>query len=224
MNKRNILAGERLKQCRKNAEKTLEQIGMLCGVHKTTVMRWEKGEIEKIGLPTIQLLASFFNVSPAWLSGFDAPMHDKTDKIKNPTVTTDTVKLPVIGNIAAGYEEIAIEDWSGETVEVPNSYLKGRKINDFIVLKVHGDSMYPEYHDGDKVVILKQNNLDRSGSVCAVLYNDEMATLKRVDVIDDKIKLTPLNHNYAPKTISGEEKEHFRIIGIPKMLIREIED
>ena len=47
MKEKNIIAGERLKQSRLKAKKTLEQIGVLCGVHKTTVMRWEKGEIEK---------------------------------------------------------------------------------------------------------------------------------------------------------------------------------
>ncbi len=224
MNDKNILAGERLKQCRKRADKTLEQIGMLCGVHKTTVMRWEKGEIEKIGLPTIQLLASFYNVSPAWLSGLDTPMHDDSERFRSPLVSSNTVMLPVIGNIAAGYEQFANEDWTGETVEVPYNYLKGHNPFDYFVFTVQGDSMFPSYQEGDRVVILKQNALERSGAICAVLYNDEMATLKRVDIIGDKIKLTPLNHNYAPKLIEGEEKEHFRIIGIPKVLIREIEE
>ena len=73
MKEKNILAGERLKHSRLKAKKTLEQIGMLCGVHKTTVMRWEKGEIERIGLPTIQMLASYYGVDAAWLSGLDVP-------------------------------------------------------------------------------------------------------------------------------------------------------
>lgn len=199
----------KIKQLREAKNISMAEAARLLNIPYTTYIGYEKGDREPNSEMLIKI-ASFYNVSVDYLIG-------------RQDFTTSNI-LPVLGNIAAGYEEIAMDDWSGETVEVPSSYLKGRKINDFIVLKAHGDSMYPEYHDGDKVVILKQNTLDRSGSVCAVLYNDEMATLKRVDLIDDKIKLTPLNHNYAPKTISGEEKEHFRIIGIPKILIREIED
>ena len=81
MKEKNMVAGERLRQCRKNAHKTLEEIGTLCGVHKTTVMRWEKGDIERIGLPTIQLLASFYGVDPAWLSGISVSMEKEPPEI-----------------------------------------------------------------------------------------------------------------------------------------------
>ncbi len=75
----NMITAERLKICRIKADQTLEQIGILAGVHKSTVMRWEKGETERIGLPTIQLLATHYNVSPAWLMGADVPMNEKTE-------------------------------------------------------------------------------------------------------------------------------------------------
>lgn len=75
----NMITAERLKICRIKADQTLEQIGILAGVHKSTVMRWEKGETERIGLPTIQLLAAHYNVSPAWLMGADVPMNEKTE-------------------------------------------------------------------------------------------------------------------------------------------------
>lgn len=108
--------------------------------------------------------------------------------------------------------------------EVPASYLKGRNKNEFIVLKVHGDSMYPEYHNGDKVVILKQSSLDRSGSIGAILYDGECATLKKVEYFDNKIKLIPLNPTYPPRTITGPDCESVHIIGSPKVLIRNIEE
>ena len=39
---------------------------------------------------------------------------------------------------------------------------------------------------------------------------------------EDWLKLVPINPEYPPKTIEGEELDHCRVIGIPKLLIREI--
>ena len=68
-------AGKRIKYCREKAGETLEQIGALVNVHKTTVMRWENGDTGKIGLPVIEVLSNHFNVSSGWLSGKDVPMN-----------------------------------------------------------------------------------------------------------------------------------------------------
>jgi transcriptional regulator with XRE-family HTH domain len=72
-NVRYNLAAARLKSCRIKAGLTQEQVGNICGVKKSTVGRWENGKIKNIGLPIIQLLAHYYNVSPAWLSGLDMP-------------------------------------------------------------------------------------------------------------------------------------------------------
>ena len=42
-------------------------------------------------------------------------------------------------------------------VEVPDTYLNGRKLEDFCAMHVRGDSMYPDFRDGDIVLVLKQN-------------------------------------------------------------------
>lgn len=48
-------------------------------------------------------------------------------------------------------------------VEVPDTYLKGRKPEDFCAMRVRGDSMYPDFCDGDIVPVLKQNTMNHSG-------------------------------------------------------------
>ncbi len=207
-----------IKILREQKKLSMAETARMLRIPYTTYINYEKGEREPNSEMLVKI-ANFFQVSVDYLIGREKE-YDKN----YPIVASDTVLLPVIGSIAAGYEQIAVEDWTGETIEIPQSYIRGYKKEDFFVLTVKGDSMFPTYQEGDKVVILKQNALEHSGSVCAVLYNDDMATLKRVDIIGAKIKLTPLNHNYAPKTITGTEKKHFRIIGIPKVLIREIEE
>ena len=145
-------------------------------------------------------------------------------KFPSPGITYDFVTFPVIGEIAAGFDHIAVESWEGETIDIPTSYLGGRKPEEFIVLAVTGDSMYPIYQDGDKVLILKQTTLNASGDVGAVIYDDEVASLKKVEFTygEDWLRLVPLNPTYKPEMIEGERLEHCRIIGIPKLLIRQI--
>ena len=78
MNK-NLIAAERLKQCRLNAKETLEHIAQITGVHKSTVLRWESGETGRIKITTISFLASHYNVNPAWLLGADVPKELESD-------------------------------------------------------------------------------------------------------------------------------------------------
>lgn len=221
--KNTIITANRLKSCRENENITLEQVGAFLGVHKSTVKRWESGETESISLSTIEKLSKYYKVSEAWLSGKDVPM--KETIFPNPQITADTITFPVIGSIAAGYEHIAVENWSGETIEIPLSYLKGKRKEDFLVLSVDGDSMYPLYQNGDKVLILKQSSLNRSGDIGAILYDDEKATLKKIEYVpgENWLKLLPINPTYQPQIIRGEELEHCRVIGIPKLLIRNID-
>ena len=86
--------------------------------------------------------------------------------------------------------------------------------------------MFPTYQDGDKVLILKQSTLNYSGQIGAVIYDDEYATLKKVEYKqgEDWLRLVPVNPLFKPIDITNEKLEHCRVIGIPKLLIREIEN
>ena len=218
------MLGDKIKYLRKKMGYTQEDLAKILrkkyGLRTDRVMisKWETG-YQAPQMHTITCLADCFSVSVDYLNGSEA-------KLKQPNTTSDTVLFPVIGEIAAGYDNIALEDWSGETVEIPFSYLKGRKREDYFVLSVKGNSMYPKYINGDKVLILKQSTLNRSGDIGAIMYDDELATLKKVEYVmgEDWLRLVPINPEYEPKTIQGENLEHCRIIGIPKLLIREIDE
>lgn len=201
------------------ASKLRERYGLK--TDRVMVSKWETG-FQTPEIYTILCMAELFGVSIDYLNGKEIPNLPKS--LLAPNITEDYVTFPVIGEIAAGYDNIAIEDWSGETVDIPTKFLKGRNKNDFFVLTVTGDSMYPLYHEGDKVLILKQNTLARSGDIGAFMDDDGCATLKKIEYIhgEDWLKLVPLNHNYGPKIIEGEKLAHCRVIGVPRLLIREI--
>lgn len=197
--------------------KSPSRVALDCGISKTSVNRWKNGSV-----PTdanLLILADYFNVPVERLAPDD-------ERLVPPAITEEFVTYPILGEVAAGYEHIAYEDWTGDTIDVPQSYLKGRKYDDYFVLRVVGDSMYPLYVDGDVVLVLRQPTMDRSGQIGVVVYEDDNATLKRVDYVmgEDWVKLTPVNPQYPPVMIEGERLEHCRVLGIPKLLIREIRE
>ena len=211
-----MFVGERIKTARIKAGMSVDELAKKIGKDRSTVYRYESRDIEELPVTIIEPIAEALGTSVSYLMGWD-------DKLNSPTVTEDIVVFPVIGEVAAGYEHIALEDWSGDTIEIPSRYLRGHEKEDFIVLRVKGDSMYPIYHDGDSVLIYKQSTINNNGDVCAVIYEDEYATLKKVEYKPGReMKLIPINPEYMPKTIEKEQLDHCHIIGIPKLLIREL--
>lgn len=197
-------------------------------LNKNDLSQYISGKVEP-GQNKLLILGLTLDVSEAWLMGYDVPMGRSVtpankDRCPTPNITEKTTTFPVIGDIAAGYDHIATEDWKGDTVEIPDSYLKGRDKSEFFVLRIKGDSMYPLYHDGDKVLVLKQATLNYSGEIGVVLYDDELGTLKKVEYKrgEDWMRLVPINPNYPPVMIEGQQLERCRILGIPKLLIREL--
>lgn len=63
--------GEKIYKLRKEKGLTLEELGNLVGVGKSTVRKWEKGMISNMKRDKISKLASALNVSPAYLMGWE---------------------------------------------------------------------------------------------------------------------------------------------------------
>ena len=71
--------GKRIRQKRLENELTLEELGNLLEVSKSTVSKWEHGEVQDIGRKKIAKMAEIFNCKASWLMGLnDAPKVDLT--------------------------------------------------------------------------------------------------------------------------------------------------
>lgn len=188
-------------------------------VSQPTISDWENNRKMPSNKSAVKL-AEFFNVSVDYILG-----RTTNRATSMPFLSSENVTFPVIGDIAAGYDSVALDNWDDDVVEIPVSFLKGRKQSDYFVLRVKGDSMYPAYVDGDRVLVLKQSTLDYNGQVAAILYDDELSTLKKVEYIPGEVmRLVPINPNVPPIKIEGERLNHCRIIGVPRLLIRDIND
>lgn len=62
---------ERLKTLRIQQNLTLEQVGSAVGVGKSTVRKWENGDIKNMGIDKVEKLAAALNTTPARLMGWE---------------------------------------------------------------------------------------------------------------------------------------------------------
>ena len=212
----------RLQESMKQSGLSYGEISSITNIPKSAVHRYISGDTPKIPLDRLEKISNAMGVSAAWVMGWE----EENKNIPAPGVTEDYTTFPVIGEVAAGYDSIALEDWEGDTVDIPNSYLRGRATNEFFVLRVKGDSMYPTYQEGDKVLVLKQSTLNYSGQVGVILYDDDYASLKKVEyrMGENWLRMVPINPTHPTKKVKGEDLEHCHILGIPRLLIREIDD
>ena len=100
-------------------------------------------------------------------------------------------------------------------VEVPDTYLKGRKPEDCCAMHVRGDSMYPDFRDGDIVLVLKQNTMNHSGEIGVISYGDDEITIKRINYVqsEDWLELVPLKPVSPAQTDRGHrpgKMPHYR--------------
>ncbi len=101
--------------------------------------------------------------------------------------------IPIVGKIAAGPPNAAIETHEGTLADIPQLHPeKGR-----MALKIKGDSMQDAgILDGDLAIIQKDVPVP-NGHIGAV-FIDGTATLKRLFYEKDKVKLQPENTAYEP--------------------------
>lgn len=195
--------GDRIKTLRLQRELTLEEVGKSVGVGKSTVRKWESGEIANMRRDKIALLAKALGVTPGFLMGWeeqDPPGPSLPSNIR----TVEKAKVPLIGSIAAGIPIFAEEDY--ENYIEADSDLRC----DFALI-VEGDSMEPTIHNGDVVFIRKQDDVD-DGQIAAVIIDDS-ATLKHVYHIPGGIQLISENTKYPPQYYTIENSDYVAVLG-----------
>ncbi len=206
----NEITARRLRECRERSGKTLEQIGRLVGVNKSTVMRWERGDTGKINMPTLQFLAEHFHVSPDWLLGMDTPIDPPLDWLQqHGTAQQRGVLLPILGAVRAGIGGIVNEEVIGHEAVDPTTLQTGEQ---YFCLRVAGDSMAPSINDGDLVVVRRQQSVE-SGQYAVVLVNSEEGLVKRIAYGPDWIELQSINPYYPPRRFEGADTAAVHILG-----------
>lgn len=204
---------ERLRKCLNDKTSiTATSLADKIGLSKQAISMYASGS-RKPKRPTIKAIAEALNVNEAWLMGYDVPMERQdTSQIliaSNIIPIPKTKKVPLLGTIACGEPILATEN-----IE---SYVDmDSDVHADFALRCQGDSMInARIMDGDIVYIRKQDIVE-NGEIAAVLmddYSESQATLKRVYISDDKIRLCAENPNYQDMIFFEEDMNKVRIIG-----------
>ena len=185
---------------------TLREIGKSFGISSTFGVKRHLDALEKKGYIRIESNAS---------RGI-AIVRDEDEMIFNVNADLNEffMKIPIIGRVAAGSPILAMENIEGSVIIDP-SFIK--KAEDAFALRVRGDSMINAgIFDGD-VVIVSPNQKGSNGDIIVALLDDEV-TVKRLELINNSVKLLPENENYQAILINKES--NFSIIGKVKGVFR----
>lgn len=69
----NIETAQKLKQLRTEKSVSQEEVAQFVGVNRSTIGRWENGDIASLKAPQLKKLADFYNVNVLWLMNLDVP-------------------------------------------------------------------------------------------------------------------------------------------------------
>lgn len=197
-----MTTGERMKQRRKELGISAETVAAQLGVSPATIYRYEKGDIEKIPVDSLNVLARILETTPAFLMGWEEePKASPADGTPLPQMKC----IPLVGRIVSGESITAEQNIEGQ-VEVPADALC-----DFALLCPDAGLSDAGIHSGDTVYICIQPEVE-NGQLAAVRAGDEVL-LRRVYLAGGTLTLMPANAAYAPQVYTGAQLDTVRIEG-----------
>lgn len=191
--------GEFIEKRRKELGITLDEIGKITGVGKSTVKKWETGLISNMGRDKIANLSKILKVSPAVF--INDSIDDYNEAVNLPVMSKPKgVKIPVLGYVRAGIPISAVE----EILDYEEISEEMSRQGKFFALKIKGDSMEPKFSEGDVVIVQQQSTVE-NGDIAVVLVNGDDATVKKFYRSDSGIKLISTNPAYDPFFFTPDE-------------------
>ena len=182
----------------------------LTGIGKSSISTYLRGSyIPK--QKNIYKMAKALNVNEAWLMGEDVDP-TRQNAYSEPSDST-LVTIHYAGPVAAHFD--ATPDDAYEQRTIPAEWIGRRRPEDFFLATVSGDSMYPQFQDGDEILCLRCSDMGISGRIGIMLLGGDEATVKRIEYKpgEDWIDLIPINPEFKPRRIEGVDLEQCRVVG-----------
>lgn len=211
---------ERLEQALTMRNIKPAELSKITGIGEGAISQYRKGSY-KASQRNLEKISSALRVSIPWLMGVsNEPLSvsdNSLNKVNNIpqgfSPMPEIIEVPLIGQIACGQPILAEENVVGRVGAIASWGA------DF-ALECKGDSMAPKILDGDIVAIKKLPMVD-NGQIAAVRVDNE-ATLKKVYLYPDRLELRPINPDYDPIVLYGEEMNCATVEGLAVGLCRGI--
>ena len=231
--------GNQIKTFRKSAGFTQDELAKRLNTTKQTISRYEKGD-RKANQDMLFELCDIFGVSiddffPSQNETLQSPPTSSIQTIYDELNPPRQVKVLNYAKRQLNEQENevseAIQLYSYDYYDHPASAGTGQYLNDVrverielpvdidadFVIPIKGDSMEPDYHDGDLVFI--QTSVDLNDGVIGVFNYNGDAYIKQLVIDKEQAYLHSLNPSYKDMPITPETD--FRIIGEVVDLYRE---
>ena len=186
---------------------TAYRVAQETGVSTSTLTSWKQGKYTPKP-DKLQKIADYLGVQITYLTG-ESEYKTQNDELAAivkssnnivASVVNKGIKIPVLGNVAAGIpiEMITdIVDWE----EIPQTMAQK---GEYFGLRIKGDSMSPRISEGDTVIVRRQDDAE-SGDVVIATVNGDSATCKRLMKYQTGISLISFNPIYKPMEFSNKE-------------------
>ena len=192
-----MTTGERIKQRRIELGLSVDEVAEKLGKNRATIYRYESNDIENFPVGTLEPLAKILETTPAQLIGWNYDDSENQDVNSN---KSKAVKIPVLGDVAAGIPIEAVESIL-DYEEIDEEFAsKG----EFFGLRIKGNSMAPRIQSGDVVIVRVQSDAE-SGDIVIAKVNGDDACCKKLQKHDEGISLISLNPEYEPMFFSKKD-------------------
>jgi len=197
---------------------TLREIGNFMGIRSTNGVNDHLRALERKGYLTRKDMKSR-TLRPTQV--VDRMLKSASVKPMEDELTTsydDLLEIPILGRVAAGMLQEAIEQPS-DHVRIDRMLVGTTR--DVFGLRVRGESMIEAgIHDGDYVFVRKQLEAPR-GQIVIALVGDE-ATCKYFFPERDHIRLEPANSKMAPILIPKTDWRDTQLLGVVVGIYRKL--
>lgn len=188
-----------------NTKISYTDIGNVLGTGRANISLRAKND-SQISVNELRKLEEAYNVDL-----IKQRLNNLSESLGLAKLDTNTVKIPYRPNVylSAGYG-LEVYEESPQLVTLDLQLFitdRGTKINPAHceIVRISGNSMYPEYRDGDRVIIDRDDTNLIDGHIYAFRYKDNVF-VKEINVLNDKLKCISLNKEYDSFYIKqGEE-------------------
>ena len=195
--------GDRIRQIRELCGLSQVELADAIGTTKQNLYKYENNIITNIPSDKIERIAAVCRVSPAYLMGW-------AEKSEIELVSSPQIKhIPVIGRVAAGlqcFADMQIDEYAPCDASLLHTGY------DYVYLRVTGDSMEPELHEGDKVLVQVRDTVE-SGDYAVVIVDGDDGLVKKVEYSKTQLTLISENPYYPPRRFQRAEMNRVRIFG-----------
>lgn len=215
-----MTSADRVKLLINRQNQTQKKFAAKVGISPARLNNYLAG-ISKIPQDILVKISELYECSLTWLLTGEGEMYNNVRAREG--VLTKFIRLPVVGDIAAGFPTEVVEDEPKEFIEVSAALLQDQP-PPYYVFTVDGESMLPVIHPGDYVIIsngavgFKNNHL--KGKICAFRTPDGI-TLKQF-VLDPRTRTTwlwPINSSFNPVPFKADNPD-LTLIGVLVLSIR----